>query len=88
MESKQYNEWKSLKEIYNTPANLRLKHIAIVIGLVIPLLIMSGIFLPDIPVKLYLFLGGCAGLSAVAFVIIVAILVYRANAEFINQKQK
>lgn len=49
-------EFKSLKELYNTPANLRLKYIAIVIGVIIPFLIMTRIFWPNIPVKLDMFL--------------------------------
>lgn len=78
-------EFKSLKELYNTPANLRLKYIAIVIGVIIPILIMTRIFWPNIPVKLDMFFRGCAGLCAIVFVIIVGIIVYRVNSAFIKQ---
>lgn len=82
---RQKKEYKSLKELYNTPANLRLKYIAIAIGVIIPILLMSTIFWPNIPIKLYMFLRGCAGLCAIVFVIIVGILVYRVNSAYIKQ---
>ena len=36
--------------------------------------------------KVYLFMRGCAGLFAIAFAVIVGIIVYRVEREFINQK--
>lgn len=76
---------EELKKLYNTPANLRLKHIALcVIGLAIAILI-SMIFLVDkVSWQLWYFLRGCAGVLAIIFVIIVAILVYRVNRAYIT----
>lgn len=76
---------EELKKLYNTPANLRLKHIALcVIGLAIAILI-SMIFLVDkVSWQLWYFLRGCAGVLAIIFVIIVAVLVYRVNRAYIT----
>lgn len=76
---------EELKKLYNTPANLRLKHIALcVIGLAIAILI-SMIFLVDkVSWQLLYFLRGCAGVLAIIFVIIVAVLVYRVNRAYIT----
>lgn len=82
---RQKQEFKNLRELYNTPVNLRLKYKAIAIGVIIPILLMTRIFWTNIPIKLYMFLRGCAGLCAIVFVIIVGILVYRVNSAFIKQ---
>lgn len=71
------------KKIYNTSANLRLKHIALcVIGVAIAILI-SMIFLMDkVSWQLWFFMHGCTGVLAIIFVIMVAILVYRVNRAY------
>lgn len=76
---------EELKKIYNKPANLRLKHIALcVIGVAITLLI-SMIFLMDkVSWQLWCFMRGCAGVLAIIFVIIVTVLVYRVNRAYIT----
>lgn len=76
---------EELKKFYNTPANLRLKHIAIcVIGVAIAILI-SMIFLVDkVSWQLWYFMRGCAGVLAIIFVIIVTVLVYRVNRAYIT----
>lgn len=76
---------EELKKLYNTPANLRLKHIAIcVIGVAIAILI-SMIFLVDkVSWQLWYFMRGCAGVLAIIFVIIVIVLVYRVNRAYIT----
>lgn len=76
---------EELKKLYNTPANLRLKHIALcVIGVAIAILI-SMIFLVDkVSWQLWYFMRGCAGVLAIIFVIIVTALVYRVNRDYIT----
>ena len=74
-----------LKRLYNTPENLRLKRIALcVIGAAIAILI-SMIFLVDkVSWQLCYFMRGCAGVLAIIFVIIVTVLVYPVNREYIT----
>ena len=76
---------EELKEIYNKPANLRLKYIALcVIGVAIAILI-SMIFLMDkVSWQLWYFMRGCAGVLAIIFVIIVTALVYRVDRAYIT----
>ncbi|MDE5822389.1 MAG: hypothetical protein K2H63_07905 [Paramuribaculum sp.] len=74
-----------IKKLYNTPANLRLKHIALcVIGAAIVIMI-SLVFLVDkVSWRVLYILRGVAGVLAIAFVIIVAVLVYRVNRSYIS----
>lgn len=76
---------EELKKLYNTPVNLRLKHIALcAIGVAIAILI-SLIFLVDkVSWQLLAVMRGCAGVLAIIFVIMVAILVYRVNGAYIS----
>lgn len=80
---------KELKKLYNTPANLRLKRIALcVIGVAVAFLI-SMIFLADkVSWQLWYFMRGCAGALAIIFVIIVTILVYRVNRAYISGNRR
>ena len=74
-----------IKKLYNTPANLRLKHIALcVIGVAIVIMI-SLVFLVDkVSWRVLYILRGAVGVLAIAFVIIVAVLVYRVNRSYIS----
>lgn len=74
-----------IKKLYSTPANLRLKHIALcVIGAAIAIMI-SLVFLVDkVSWRVLYILRGVAGVLAIAFVIIVAVLVYRVNRSYIS----
>ena len=74
-----------LKKLYNKPANLRLKRIALcVIGIAIAILI-SMIFLVDkVSWQLLAVMRGCVGVLAIVFVIIVSVLVYRVNRDYIT----
>lgn len=76
---------EELKRLYNTPANLRLKHIALcVIGVAIAILV-SMIFLVDkASWQLLAVMRGCVGVLAIVFVIIVSVLVYRVNRDYIT----
>lgn len=74
-----------IKKLYNTPANLRLKHIALcVIGVAIVIMI-SLVFLVDkVSWRVLYILRGAVGVLAIAFVIIVGVLVYRVNRSYIS----
>lgn len=80
-----YMDREELKKLYNTPANLRLKHIALcVIGVAIAILI-SMIFLVDkVSWQIWYYMRGCAGVLAIIFVVIVTVLVYRVNKAYIS----
>lgn len=80
-----YMDREELKNLYNTPENLRLKHIALcVIGVAVAILI-SMIFLVDkVSWQLWYFMCGCAGVLAIIFVVIVTVLVYRVNKAYIS----
>ncbi len=80
---------EELKRLYNTPANLRLKRIALcVIGIAIAILI-SMIFLMDkVSWQLLAVMRGCAGVLAIIFVIIVTALVYRVNSAYITGNKR
>lgn len=80
---------EELRKLYNTPVNLRLKHIALsVIGVAIAILI-SMIFLVDkVAWQLWHFMRGCAGVLAIIFVIIVTVLVYRVNRNYIEEDRR
>lgn len=80
-------EFKSRDEFYATPTNRRLKYVAIsIISVAIAIFVALIIWYDAISPKLYLFMRGCAGLCAIVFVILVTIIVYRVNHEFINQR--
>ena len=76
---------EELRNLYNAPANLRLMRMALcVVGVAIAILI-SMIFLVDkVSWQLLYFMRGCAGVLAIVFVVIVAILVYRVNRAYIT----
>ena len=80
---------EELRNLYNAPANLRLKRMALcVVGVAIAILI-SMIFLVDkVSWQLLYFMRGCAGVLAIVFVVIVAILVYRVNRAYRRRQQE
>lgn len=76
---------EEIQKIYNQPANLRLKHIAIgVICIAILLMGIAAFLIDDISDTMLLVMRGCAGLCAIIFVIIVGILTYRVNNTYIK----
>ena len=76
---------EELKKLYNTPVNLRLKHIALcVIGVAIAIMISMIFFVDRVSWQLWYFMRECAGVLAIIFVIIVTILVYRVNRAYIT----
>lgn len=80
---------EELKNLYNTPENLRLKHIALcVIGVAVAILI-SMIFLVDkVSWQLWYFMCRCAGVLAIIFVVIVTVLAYLVNKAYISGSRR
>ena len=71
-----------IEKLYKTNANLRLKYAALgIIGVGIIILMVLLFSMNYISVGLTLFLRGCVGLCALAFVIMVAVLVYRVHRD-------
>lgn len=76
------NREDELKKLYRTPANLRLKYWALAsISVLIVLFLAMIIWVDDISYKWWMFMRGCAGLFAIIFVLLCAILVYRVNRD-------
>lgn len=79
---------RELEKYYNEKPNLRLKYAAIAsIAIAIILLLINAFGLVGTSTTVLLLLRGCAGLFAIIFVVLVAILVYRVNAAYLNDKQ-
>lgn len=73
---------------YREKTNLRLKYaalISIVISIML-LLTMTFGFVDFNNMTAILFMRGCAGLSALVFVVLVGILVYRVNTSYFKDK--
>lgn len=82
-------EREELKNLYNAPENRRLKYCAMaIISLVIVLMLSMIIWIDEISPKAMLIMRGCAGLGAVLFVVIVGILSYRVNKQYISKRKK
>ena len=74
---------EELRKLYHTPANLRLKYIAI--GAMFPvfvLMLIMIVWIDVLSVRTILFMRGCCGLFAIISVIVYAILVYRVNSAY------
>lgn len=79
---------EEIKRLYNKPANLKLKRIALcVIGVAIAILISLIFLIGKVSWQLWHFMRGCAGVLALVFAIIVTILVYRVNKEYISNRR-
>ncbi|MDE6269463.1 MAG: hypothetical protein K2M12_01245 [Muribaculaceae bacterium] len=80
---------QGINEFSRTRAGRRLKCAAfIAAALCVALLLAQIIFLADMPARTLLFLRGCAGLCAIVFVILVAILTFRANTATIQPRSR
>lgn len=75
-----------IDKLYQTRANLRLKYAALgVVGVACILMLILAFCMDFISVGITLFLRGCVGLCAIAFVIMVAVLVYRVHRDYFRQ---
>ena len=80
---------KELDKNYREKTNLRLKYAAVIsITIAVILMIAMVIWLDGISAGMLLFMRGCAGLFAIIFVVLVAILVYRVNASYLRDKTR
>lgn len=79
-----------IKEYYHTPANRRLKYFAFAaIGIAVVLLLVMTFWLDELSLRTLLFMRGCAGLCALVFVVLVAVLTFRVyNAYFQNRNNR
>lgn len=78
---------KEIKELYNSPANKRLRFWALAsISVSFVLVLAMIIWIDKLEYKLLMFMRGCTGLFAIIFVILSAILVYRVNKENIDKR--
>lgn len=72
-----------LTQLYKTPANRRLKYIAMgVISIAIMLMIVMIIFLDRFSLRAMLWMRGTVGVATIIFVILYAVLVYRVYREY------
>ena len=75
-----------IEKLYKTNANLKLKYAATgVISIAIILMLILAFCMDYISIGITLFLRGCVGLCAIAFVIMVAVLVYRIHRDYFRQ---
>lgn len=75
-----------IDKLYQTRANLRLKYAALgVMGVACILMLILAFCMDSISLGITLFLRGCVGLCTLAFVIMVAILVYRVHRDYFHQ---
>ena len=76
------------EKYYREKTNTRLKYVALIsIGIsIILLLTMAFGFVDYNNTTAILFMRGCAGLFVLIFVVLVAIIVYRVNISYFNDK--
>lgn len=75
-----------IEKLYKANAHLKLKYAALsVIGVAIILMLILIFCMDYISVGITLFLRGCVGLCTLAFVIMIAILVYRVHRDYFRQ---
>ncbi len=78
---------QDINQVLKAPKYRKLKNAALIaIAIVIALQLAMIIWLKHIPYKTLLFLRGCVGIGALLFVILVAILVYKAYSDYFNNK--
>lgn len=84
---RQQEEKAEKERLMQTPTNRRLKYTAIgVMGVGICLLLSMIIWFDEISPRTQLFMRGCVGVIALIFVIICAILLYRVNSQYLNNR--
>ncbi len=76
------------EKYHREKTNTRLKYVALIfIGISIILLLTMALGFVDYNnTTAILFMRGCAGLFALIFVVLVAIIVYRVNVSYFNDK--
>lgn len=80
---------RAFRRYYNERTNKRLKYIALAsISAAIILMIIMVFSLDSLSMRSLLFMRGCAGLFGIAFVVLAATIVYRANVAYFKDKAK
>ena len=83
---KEKEEWY---KIINSPANRKLKYVALsLISVGIALLLIILIWFESLSREAILVMRGCTGLFAIFFAIVVTIYLYRINTAFHKQRYK
>lgn len=74
-----------LNKLYNKPTNRKIKYCAVaVISIVLALMLAMLIWMEQLSYRSLLLMKGLAGLFAIIFVVLIGVLVYRVNREYIN----
>lgn len=69
------------RKYMNSPENLRLKYVALgFIAIAILLILANCIWIDNLSDKAWHIIRGCAGICAIIFAILIAILYYRVNS--------
>lgn len=77
------------KKYYQEKGNVSLKYAAIVsISISIIILATAALCIESVSTKMLLVMRGCAGIFALIFVVLVAILVYRVNVSYFADKNR
>lgn len=77
-----------IKNLYNKPANRKLKYCAVIfISITIALLLVRVIWVKQISDLNVLFLKGVAALFTIIFAVLYGVLVYRVNREYISKRR-
>lgn len=78
---------EELDRLFNSPANRKIKHIALVVISITLVLLLAGlIWIDQLSDRSLLLLRGFAGLFAIVFAILYTVLVYRVYREYIHKK--
>ena len=77
------------RRYYNERTNKQLKYIALASALAAIILMVIMVFSLDrLSMRSLLFMRGCVGLFAIVFIVLAAIIVYRANVAYFKDKAK
>lgn len=78
---------RELDKLYQKPANRRLKYLAVGFAVIAIALMIAMILLIDsLSWRTMMLLRGCTGLSAIIFVALTGVLVYRVNREYYKER--
>lgn len=78
---------EELNRLYNTPENRPLKYTALGVITVVIIILLYLIFrIDEISLRTMLLLRACAGAGALIFVVLVGVLTYRVNKQYIKNR--
>ena len=77
-----------LNKLYSKPANRKIKYCAVVaISIALALMLAILICMEQLSYRNLLLMTGLAGAFAIIFAVLIVVLVYRVNREYINRKR-